>query len=75
MTIGEYLTTGGGTLSPCLASNLLSVDIWSNAACLGYATLGMEAAGIDPAHIQAARAAMIRAFDTVPTDEAEKLSR
>lgn len=64
-----HKTTDGRSIAQIYAD---AVEIWSNYACIGYARIAMQAAGLDKQSIDKVIKEMHHAFDDYSVDEAEK---
>ena len=49
-----------------------NIDIWSNYACIGYARIAMQAAGIDEQSIDKVIKELHHAFDDYTIEQAEE---
>lgn len=61
--------SNGRSISEMYADN---IDIWSNYACIGYAKIAMQAAGIDEQSIDKVIKQLHHAFDDYTIEQAEE---
>ena len=61
--------SNGRSIAEMYADN---IDIWSNYACIGYARIAMQAAGVDDQTADKIIKAMYKAFDDYTIEQAEE---
>ncbi len=61
--------SNGRSIAEMYADN---IDIWSNYACIGYARIAMQAAGIDGQSIDKVIKELHHAFDDYTIEQAEE---
>jgi len=61
--------SNGRSIAEMYADN---IDIWSNYACIGYARIAMQAAGIDEQSIDKVIKELHHAFDDYTIEQAEE---
>lgn len=61
--------SNGRSVAEMYADN---IDIWNNYACIGYARIAMQAAGIDEQSIDKVIKELHHAFDDYTIEQAEK---
>lgn len=64
-----HKTADGRTIAEMYAD---TVEIWSNYACVGYAKIAMQAAGVDEQTVDKVVKELHHAFDDYSIEEAEQ---